>query len=79
MTKEEMKRMIEGTAQASRDAGATIEINQTLPYVAIKQSDGAEYFFQEHEASELLDEHESIASLFDVSLEDSILHDAQGW
>jgi len=79
MTNQEMKREIEQSANAERAAGATIEINNGLPYVAITMSDGSEYFFQESEASELLGEHELSASKFDTSVEDSILHSAQGW
>lgn len=79
MTNEQMKQQIERCAQAERDAGATIEINTGLPYVAITMSNGDEYFFQEHEADELLDEHNASADKFDTTVEDSILHSAQGW
>ncbi len=79
MTNQEMGAQIEQSATAELAAGASIEINNSLPYVAITMSNGDEYFFQEHEASELLDEHESSASKFDTTIEQSILHSAQGW
>lgn len=64
----------ERRAQAERDAGGRIDIDHGLPTVAVTMSDGSEYFFQEHEASELLDEvPENIAE------EDYILALAQGW
>ncbi len=79
MTNSEMQQQIEQSAQAEREAGATIEINNSLPYVALTMSDGSGYFFQGQEASELIDEHELSASKFNTSVEDSILHSAQGW
>lgn len=79
MTNQEMKQQIEQSARFEVKAGATVEINNGLPYVALTMSNGDEYFFQGEEASELLDEHEASAAKFDCSVEDSILHSAQGW
>jgi hypothetical protein len=79
MTDEEMKQQIETSANAERAAGSTIEINHNLPYVAIDMGGESQYFLQGQEASELIDEHELRASKFNVSVEDSILHSAQGW
>jgi hypothetical protein len=79
MTNEEMRDQIEKSAQFERDAGGTIEINDRMPYVAIQMSNGDEYFFQGQEADELLDEHNASADRFNTSVEDSILHSAQGW
>lgn len=79
MTNEEMKQQIEQAAQSELHAGATIEINTNLPYVALTMSDGSEYFFQGQEADQLLDEHNASADKFDTTVEASILHSAQGW
>jgi len=79
MTNLQMKQQIEQSAQYELAAGTTIEINNSLPYVALTMSDGSEYFFQGQEASELLDEHELSASKFATTVEASILHSAQGW
>jgi hypothetical protein len=79
MTNLEMKQQIEQSATAERAAGSTIEINYGLPYVAINMGGESEYFFQGDEASDLIDEHELSAEKFDTSVEDSILHSAQGW
>lgn len=77
MTDPEFTSQINEAARAERAAGATIEINEALPYVALKMSDGSEYFFQGDEASDLLRENDH-ADL-DCSVEDSILWSAQGW
>lgn len=62
----------ENRAKEERKAGGKIEINYKLPYVAIEMSDGSEYFFQEHEASELLDDVPE-----NIDPEDFILAQAQ--
>jgi mRNA-degrading endonuclease RelE of RelBE toxin-antitoxin system len=49
-------RDIEQTAESERENGATVEINYGLPYVAVENANGSEYFMQEHEASDFLDE-----------------------
>lgn len=79
MTNRQLHTQIVECAQAELDAGATIEINGQLPYVALTMSDGSEYFFQGEEASNLLDEYEAISDKFDVSVREAILHSAQGW
>jgi len=43
-------------AEFEREAGGSVEINRSLPYVAVNLSDGTEYFFQGEEADNLLDE-----------------------
>ena len=68
-----IKRDIEKTAKAARRAGDKVEINYGLPYVSVKVGHD-EYFFQEHEASDLLDEVPD-----NVNDEDYILWVAQGW
>jgi len=64
----------EKRAKAERDAGGSVEIDERLPTVAVTMSDGSEYFFQETEASELLDQVPD-----NMSPEDFILAYAQGW
>ena len=70
----EMIKQIEAAAEAERAAGGSVEIDPVLPTVAVTMSDGAEYFFQEWEASELLDQVPD-----EVAEEDYILWAAQGW
>ncbi len=79
MTNQEMQQQIEKSAEFELAAGALIEINNSLPYVAITMSDSSEYFFQGQEADELLEEHSASADKFDTTVEASILHSAQGW
>ena len=62
------------TADNCRNAGATVEINEYLPTVAITRSDGQEWFFQEHEADVLLAEVPD-----NVSADDYILFISRGW
>lgn len=50
----EIDKDYEKRAKNERKAGGKIEINYDLPYIAIEMSDGSEYFFQEHEADDLL-------------------------
>jgi hypothetical protein len=74
MTNKQFAADIKRRAQAERKAGGSIKIDRRLPWVAIVLSDGSEYFFQEHEASELLD---GIPDF--VNEEDFLLAMAQGW
>ena len=74
MTRKEFKEQVEYYAACERKAGGRVEINYLLPYVAIDMSDGSEYFFQEHEAVELL---ENIPD--DIEDEDFLLWQAQSW
>ena len=76
MTRKEFREQVEYYAQCEREAGGKVEINSMymLPYVAINMSDGTEYFFQEHEATELLEEIPE-----DIEDEDFLLWLAQRW
>lgn len=78
MTNKEMDRDITKSAKAARAAGQTIEINYSLPYVDINGTQGV-YFFQGEEASKLLEEAVNTGNKFNVSVEDAILWQAQGW
>lgn len=71
---ENMVKDYEKRAKAERRGGGSVEIDYKLPTVAVTLSDGSEYFFQEQEASDLLDEVPN-----NVSAEDYILATAQGW
>ena len=64
----------ERRAAAERAEGGSCRINYGLPTVAVTLADGSTYFFQEHEASNLLDEVPD-----NISSEDYILALAQGW
>ena len=65
---------LEEQANAERDAGGEVEIGAGQMYVAVTLSDGAEYFFQDDEASQLLDEVPD-----NINAEDWILASAQSW
>lgn len=74
MTEQELQQQYEERAAAEREAGSTIEINYGLPYVSIRLSGGGEYFFQEHQADDLL------ATVPEwVAAEDYLLAQAQDW
>ena len=64
----------EQRAEAERQAGGFVEINYGLPSVSITLSDGSDYFFQEHEADDLLGEVPT-----NIADEDYLLAVAQGW
>ena len=87
MTNELMRQHIVACAQSVRkDFKLTmpkdeklIDINTSLPYVGINLPGGEEYFFQEQEASELLEEAEKTAETFDVTTEEALIWMSQGW
>ncbi len=74
MTNEQYAQDLQIRHDAEVAAGGSIDIEHGLPSVAITMSDGSEYFFQEHEASELL---ESVPDY--VNEEVFLLAMAQGW
>lgn len=86
MTNKEMKKLINTTAKAARKEfkqyqpadSKIIEINYGLPYVAVF-SGSKDYFFQDEEAANLLEEATNTANKFNVSVENAILWQAQGW
>lgn len=65
-------------AEAERQAGGRIEVNTSLPYIAIDGSDGLTYFFQGEEAENLIEEYESVEWL-ECSLEEYLLAISQNW
>ncbi|WP_006460490.1 hypothetical protein [Thiomicrospira aerophila] len=81
MDKLSFKADILKSGQAERCDGVVVEINNILPYVSIvsRMNEEHSYFFQGDEAIELLSEMEKKADMFDVSVEDALLHYYQGW
>lgn len=74
MTNEQFAADLEARHNAELAAGGSIVINHNLPTVAVYLSDGNSYFFQEHEAAELLDGVPDY-----VNEEVFLLAMAQGW
>lgn len=64
----------ETRAKHERQGGGNIDIDYSLPSISVTMSSGEDYFFQEHEAQELLDGVPE-----NISAEDFILAQAQGW
>lgn len=86
MNKQQLIAQIASTAQVARDAGQSVTINPTLPTVSVYRGEGDEFFFQEHEADDLLTQaRETLDNLIDeedvaqIGEEEVILHQAQGW
>lgn len=74
MEQNELIDQIEDTAKYCRGEGQSVEINYSLPYVAIERGEDDFYFFQGEEASELL---ETVPDW--INDEDYFLWVAQGW
>jgi hypothetical protein len=75
----ELIEQIEYTAKHCRSIGMSVEINWSLPYVAVnlgqnEHGDDIEYFFQGEEADNLLEEVPDW-----INEDDYILWSAQGW
>lgn len=70
----ELEKQYVARADAEREAGGSIEINEGFSYVSIALSDGSMYFFQGEEAEELLGEVPEW-----IYAEDYILAQAQTW
>lgn len=87
MTTKEMRRNILTSAKSARKSfkqtapagDKIIDINYGLPYVAVNCPDGSEYFFQGDAASNLLEEATNTGNKFNVSVEDAIIWQSQGW
>lgn len=67
-------RQYQQRAENERKSGGYIEINYDIPTIGIRLSDGSEYFFQEHEAEELLKEVPE-----NISAEDFLLSSSGDW
>ena len=72
---DELTTQIEETAKYCKAEGQSVNINHSLPWVEVNLYNQV-YFLQGEEASNLLDECESMPC---VSEEDFILWQAQGW
>lgn len=79
MTNEDLRVMVENTAQIAKESGQYVEINSRLPTVLVHRGEDDEFFFQGDEAQTLLDEIEETLAEVEVSDEDFILYQAQGW
>lgn len=69
-----MVRQYERLAKSERRGGGKIDIDYRLPTVYIKTSARDEYFFQEHEAQDLLDTVPQ-----NIAAEDFLLAQSQNW
>ena len=74
MDRTQFVNQVQNIAHCARLAGMRVEINNLLPYVFVFIAADQEYFFQEEEASDLLDEVPDY-----LNAEDYILWSAQGW
>jgi len=74
MTEEQLERDYIDRACAAIRAGASCSIDYGLPWVSVTQPGGTEYFFQESEASDLL---ESVPDWIDEHT--YIIAVSQGW
>lgn len=74
MTHEELVTQITRIADAAREEGQYVEINDVLPTVLIYRGEDDEFFFQEHEAVDLL---QTVPDY--VNVEDYLLYIAQEW
>jgi len=71
---EDLVSQYESRARSEMEAGGTIDIDHMLPTIAIVMSDGSKYFFQEHEAEEILSQIPD-----NIADEDFLLAQAQNW
>ena len=65
-------------AKSERAAGGHCAINSYLPTIAIRMSDGSEYYMQGEEAENMINEYREIEWL-SCEIEDYFLAIAQGW
>jgi hypothetical protein len=82
MNKKEFEKEIKLTYEKAIAEGQEIEINEYLPYIAIKHSADNEYFFQGEEAENIITEynnHIETGTLETVSIEEWLLWWSQGW
>lgn len=66
-------------AKAERAAGGSCEVNTLMPTVAIKMSDGSEYFMQGEEAENAIAEYVAVEDWLRCDVEEYFLAVAQGW
>jgi len=74
MTKEEYNTQCIKTYEAAISEGASIAIDQAFSWVYIVNPNGEEWFFQGHEANELLNTVPEY-----INAEHFLIHTSQGW
>jgi hypothetical protein len=85
MKTEDLIKQILSTAKMARASGQSVKIDAMLPTVSVISEEGDEYYFQEHEATRLIEDAEAtikgLGELAEesVSVEDYLLYSAQGW
>lgn len=83
ISSKELAKQYKERARAERAAGGKISIDRGLPSLSVTLSDGAEYYWQEHQAEHNLDEAKKDMKENGlegkISLEDYILAQAQNW
>jgi D-lyxose ketol-isomerase len=73
------KQQILSEVEVARREGSTVKVDDLTPSISIVLANGSAHSFQGDEALALLEEFESRAEIFGVSVEDAILHSALGW
>lgn len=80
MTPKEMHFHIKRTAAYCMSHGWNVDINRSVPYVAVDGPEEVEdHFFQGDEAIDLLVEIDKASDVFDVYPHEAILWMAQSW
>lgn len=70
---------VKQVVEEAKAEGQYVEINEMLPTVVVYRGKDDEFFFQEEQATELIEEHESTADKLKLDVEDLILYAAQEW
>lgn len=87
MTNKEMSKHIKKVAKFIRKDfkeimpadSKIVDVNWSLPSLYINLPNGCEFFFQESEASELLEAATETANKFNTPLEDVLIWQANSW
>jgi len=70
---------------AARNGGQSVRIDKMLPSVDVVRGDDDEFFYQEHAATELIDQAKQVISDLGeeaevaLEVEDVLLYQAQSW
>lgn len=81
----ELVQQILRIANSARESGQDVQIESMLPTVSIMRGDGDEFFFQEHQADDILEKAQKIIvdlgeeAEMELSVEDVLLYQAQNW
>lgn len=83
MDNQRLVSQILSTAASARRSGQEVEIDNMLPTVSVTRGEDDNFFFQEHEATSLLERASSLIHSLgdpaDLGEDDVILYMAQGW